>query len=93
MSFYYCKPLLIFTQSFPETRARLIDKDLLNNDVDIPSSSNGSKIGGLRKSLALREKDPKYEGKVVSRKELDIESDDSFDDDFEDEIPRDLNDE
>jgi len=55
----------------------LIDKDLLSNDIDIPSSS----IGSLRKSLALEESDPRYDGKVVSRKELNDESEDSFDDD------------
>ena len=63
---------------YAETRAKLIDKELLENDADV-FSSGIHKTGGLRSSLALKESDPKYEGKIVSRKELNVESDDSFD--------------
>ena len=59
-----------------------MDKSLLYNDEDsLPIQS----VGKLKKSLALQVDDPKYIGKVVSRKDLGEGSATSDEDEIMDE--------
>lgn len=69
---------ILFSNTFlvSVTRARLIDKNLLDSDLDEPSSSQ--KISKIRKSLALTVDDPQYKGKIVTRKDLDLDDSDSL---------------